>query len=29
MYVREVGKMALYVRKKEWLMMMGRPGGMC
>lgn len=26
MYVREVGKLALYVRKKEWLMMMGVGG---
>jgi len=26
MYVREVGKLALYVRKKEWLMILGRMG---
>ena len=28
MYVREVGKLALYVRKKEWLMGLGSLGGM-
>ena len=28
MYVREVGKLALYVRKKEWLMRLGSLGGM-
>jgi len=26
MYLREVGKLALYVRKKEWLMRLGSLG---